>query len=588
MKYSILIIISTFLLLGNLASQTDTTNLTITLFERIPSNIQVNKTYIDNKNLIWLSTNNGLYETSGDGSKLVHHLNGISIFDFVKDRSDNKWAAGKSVIYNITNNKSFDLPIPSVQIRDIEYYNGELWIGTDQGIFTLNPNQGKFTHLTTKNSKLDNNQINFLHADKEKVMWIGTNSGYLRIEKGKWSLNDKDIKMLATCENSEGQWIITQRDMFLINKFNRLFPVKLEPNQFEGNINEFVVDSKGRIYIASNVLVRYDPYTEKIEKFDADAGMLSKAAISLACDKNDNIWIGTGGAGFYKLLFGDIALEQLSAALIIEKGITCQNANNASIRAITSGGTKPFTYQWEGFTSEINVLQNLQPGTYTVTVTDKFNTTASATIVIENPLPISIEISSSTRVSSPTAQDGSATIVASGGTGNLKYLWSNGQKTNTLTKVNSGIYFVTVSDANGCQDFIEVDIKKEKFIPDLDIKKIAVGQTLRINELNFEADSSRITASNYEVLEEVFEFLVYNSNIKIEIGGHTNTVPPHEYCDKLSSDRARNVAEYLFKKGINQDRIEHKGYGKRQPITESESALGRQRNQRVEIKILDL
>lgn len=108
----------------------------------------------------------------------------------------------------------------------------------------------------------------------------------------------KNRQILATCENNEGQWFITDKDMFLINPYNRLFPVKLEENQYKGKINEFVIDSKGRIYIASDILVRYDPYQEKIEQFADDAAMLSKSALSLACDKNDNIWIGTGGAGF--------------------------------------------------------------------------------------------------------------------------------------------------------------------------------------------------------------------------------------------------------------------------------------------------
>lgn len=73
---------------------------------------------------------------------------------------------------------------------------------------------------------------------------------------------------------------------------------------------------------------------------------------------------------------------------------------------------------------------------------------------------------------------------------------------------------------------LDVEIYKEKFIPELEISQLTVGQTLRINELNFEADSSRITPSNYEVLQEVFTFLANHENVRVEIGGHTNTIPP--------------------------------------------------------------
>jgi outer membrane protein OmpA-like peptidoglycan-associated protein len=77
-------------------------------------------------------------------------------------------------------------------------------------------------------------------------------------------------------------------------------------------------------------------------------------------------------------------------------------------------------------------------------------------------------------------------------------------------------------------------------------------------------------------------------NVSIEIGGHTNSLPVTEYCDKLSSDRARNVADFLVKNGISRYRITHKGYGKRNPIADNNTELGKQKNQRVEIKITDL
>ncbi len=580
-----------FLFITNLCVSSygqDTTSVSITRFEGLPSNIKVYKTYIDSKNLIWLSTSNGLYEISADGSKNVHYLKGTQVVDYVQDRNGQGYAASKNNITQISTNKSFEIPLQGVQIKDIDYYSGEIWVGTDQGLFQVAPASGKINHFTVKNSKLPSNQINFVHADRNKVVWLGTNSGYVRIVNNKWDVEDKNTKMLATSENAEGQWIISEKDMFLISKFNRLFPVQLAENQYKGTINDFVLDSKGRIYIASDILVRYDPYQEKIEQFTADAAMLSKATTSLACDKNDNIWIGTGGAGFYKLLFGDIALEQLNASIILENPVSCPGASDALIKVATSGGHKPYQYAWSKTGITASTAQNLKAGEYMVTVTDRYNTMAVASIVIEEPLPLQITVTDRKRVSAAQAQDGSADIEIFGGTGDMQIKWSNGQMGKNLKKVNSGTYQVTVTDANGCYETAAVIIDKEKFIPELEITKVSVGQTLRINELNFEADSSRITVSNFEVLMEVFEFLSKNMQVIVEIGGHTNTIPPHEYCDKLSTERARNVAEFLYSKGISPERVYYKGYGKRQPLTTSESIQGRLRNQRVEIKILSL
>ena len=72
------------------------------------------------------------------------------------------------------------------------------------------------------------------------------------------------------------------------------------------------------------------------------------------------------------------------------------------------------------------------------------------------------------------------------------------------------------------------------------------------------------------------------------VGGHTNGIPPHDYCDKLSTARAEAVAKYLIQKGIEDERIQFKGYGKRKPIASNNSEEGRKRNQRVEIKIISM
>ena len=89
-------------------------------------------------------------------------------------------------------------------------------------------------------------------------------------------------------------------------------------------------------------------------------------------------------------------------------------------------------------------------------------------------------------------------------------------------------------------------------------------------------------------MNEVYELLVRNPNVIIEVGGHTNNIPDHDYCDKLSRARAKAVADYLVKKGISTSRIKYRGYGKRKPMTTNETKAGRTKNQRVEIKILSL
>ncbi len=129
---------------------------------------------------------------------------------------------------------------------------------------------------------------------------------------------------------------------------------------------------------------------------------------------------------------------------------------------------------------------------------------------------------------------------------------------------------------------------KPKILKSLDIKKVRKGQTIRIDKLYFDANSSEIPLTSHPVLIEIYDFMNNNNNVVIEIGGHTNTIPPHAFCDKLSAERARSVAFFLRDKGIAGKRLLYKGYGKRNPLTLDTSQEGRKENQRVEIKILSV
>lgn len=130
--------------------------------------------------------------------------------------------------------------------------------------------------------------------------------------------------------------------------------------------------------------------------------------------------------------------------------------------------------------------------------------------------------------------------------------------------------------------------KSPKINKDLDIKRIEVGKKIELKALYFNDDSSVITKQSGPALDELYDFLASNSNVRIEVGGHTNNLPPDYYCDKLSTSRAKAVHEYLIKKGISSYRLRYKGYGKREPIATNETNEGRKKNQRVEIKILSI
>jgi outer membrane protein OmpA-like peptidoglycan-associated protein len=83
-------------------------------------------------------------------------------------------------------------------------------------------------------------------------------------------------------------------------------------------------------------------------------------------------------------------------------------------------------------------------------------------------------------------------------------------------------------------------------------------------------------------------FLKGNPNLIVEISGHTNGLCDDSFADELSQNRADAVAAFLIQNGIPQSQIQTKGYGKTKPITTNETTDGRRKNQRVELKVLEV
>ncbi|MBR4273662.1 MAG: OmpA family protein [Bacteroidales bacterium] len=119
-----------------------------------------------------------------------------------------------------------------------------------------------------------------------------------------------------------------------------------------------------------------------------------------------------------------------------------------------------------------------------------------------------------------------------------------------------------------------------------EIKKMAEGVKMEIQNINFETNSSTLNPSSYEELDMLVDNLKMNADIRIELSAHTDDIGADAYNFKLSDMRAAAVAEYLIAKGIAKSRIISKGYGKTQPLVPNTSDENRAKNRRVELKVI--
>jgi OOP family OmpA-OmpF porin len=168
------------------------------------------------------------------------------------------------------------------------------------------------------------------------------------------------------------------------------------------------------------------------------------------------------------------------------------------------------------------------------------------------------------------------------------YLISKGIKSNRIQKTEQSKYDNFEFKIVAVQ---QQEIKEQvqySFSNQIKVSEIKKGQKFKVENLYFMADSTSFTVTSQKALQELANFLIENKNLKVEIGGHTNGLPAHEYCDRLSNDRAKSVLMFLVRKGVNEKMLSFKGYGKREPIDDNSTESGRARNQRVEIKIIDI
>lgn len=139
--------------------------------------------------------------------------------------------------------------------------------------------------------------------------------------------------------------------------------------------------------------------------------------------------------------------------LILSTSVTdvrCYGTASGAALASASGGSGGYQYSWMPGNLTGALLNNVSSGLYSVTLSDANNCTRTESIVISDAPLINATIST-TQVSCHNGFDGSATVVASGGTGSLSYFWDPvGQTTNAISGLSPGVYTVIVSDSFGC------------------------------------------------------------------------------------------------------------------------------------------
>jgi gliding motility-associated-like protein len=137
------------------------------------------------------------------------------------------------------------------------------------------------------------------------------------------------------------------------------------------------------------------------------------------------------------------------SALTNQVNVSCFGGSNGSASVITSGGTPSYTYAWSPSGGSGATANNLTAGNYTCTITDANGCTITRSFVILEPSPLTVVGYMTPEICAGFC-NGTASAVAGGGTPPYTYTWSTGATVPSISNLCSGVYSVTVVDAQGC------------------------------------------------------------------------------------------------------------------------------------------
>ena len=198
---------------------------------------------------------------------------------------------------------------------------------------------------------------------------------------------------------------------------------------------------------------------------------------------------------------GQIQINEPTAIVTIldsMNNVSCNGINDASIAVSATGGNSPYSILWSNnSTSFYN--NNLLAGNYDYTITDSNGCKIFGNEIITEPIAISDSFTV-VDATTGTAFDGGATVYVIGGTNPYNYLWSNAVTSNSISNVQSGNYYVTITDANNCSyiDSVFIDFT-------FGISQLSENESLNVYPNPFSNDALIKVTSSEKYSLQVFD-----------------------------------------------------------------------------------
>jgi trimeric autotransporter adhesin len=144
----------------------------------------------------------------------------------------------------------------------------------------------------------------------------------------------------------------------------------------------------------------------------------------------------------------EVACVAPVVSLVSSTNALCNGASTGAATVSAINGAS-FTYSWSPSGGNASSASGLAAGTYTVTVTNNCNVSTNFNVVITQPAVLAPTVSK-TDITCNNANNGTASVAVTGGTGAYTYAWSNGGTSASISALSAGTYTCIITDANAC------------------------------------------------------------------------------------------------------------------------------------------
>lgn len=153
--------------------------------------------------------------------------------------------------------------------------------------------------------------------------------------------------------------------------------------------------------------------------------------------------------------------------------------------------------------------------------------------------------------------------------------------------VGAGIGGIAGAGVGAYQDRQEAELRRQTAGTGVDVQRD--GDVIKLNlpdGVTFDFNRTEVKPQFYPALNSIAQTIgQYNQTI-VEINGHTDNVGSLAANQTVSDRRAQSVAAYLAGQGVQQVRMETRGYNYQYPVASNDTEQGRALNRRVEIRLI--